>query len=441
MIMGKILPKIFLRFDEVADYLNSIGYEYDLSDKYYAIKLKEDLKDIVREHDIGIYYYLSDHVLRHHTTYRMVGDLWEDVISTEKSTILFSGYIRLCRNDKNMLLKQGIETIKINNSLDVVNKPITEIDEEYYFFTLKDVDYSVGFYDIYYRRSDLDRIFKANKEETIENKADIEKISNDRLYICVSDFLCYVSYSKGITFKELADLLILNDFSTKVQSKLLDGRGKIEITLDESDCIFESVLFHIKKDGFYSTFDPDNVVFFDSYFEIEQLLETDFISDLDINFQNAYKYSFVIDEDDSITITVSKEPFFRTITTDKEVLIRRDYERFYIHDVISALNSIKKQDILELSESKNELIKEKFEFQEEPILKKSTDIDEGQGDTLLILGAVMDCIKVFTKPNYTQQTLIDAIIDKHPNTKSLSESTLKKKFALSKSHLKQNVTP
>lgn len=137
MIMGKILPKRFLRFNEVADYLNAIGYEYDLNDKYYAIKLKEDLKDIVREHDIGVYYYLNDHVLRSHTTYRMVGDLWEDVISTGKSTIPFSGYIRLCSNDKSMLLKHGIESIKINSSLDVVNKPSTGIDEEYYFFYAK----------------------------------------------------------------------------------------------------------------------------------------------------------------------------------------------------------------------------------------------------------------------------------------------------------------
>lgn len=67
------------------------------------------------------------------------------------------------------------------------------------------------------------------------------------------------------------------------------------------------------------------------------------------------------------------------------------------------------------------------------------DKDEGQGDTLLILGAVMDCIKEVAKPNYTQEALINEIINKHPNTKSLSESTLKKKFALSKSHLKQNV--
>lgn len=96
---------------------------------------------------------------------------------------------------------------------------------------------------------------------------------------------------------------------------------------------------------------------------------------------------------------------------------------------------------LDVSQLESELKQVKPQSNEKADTLVTAVIDEGQGDTLLILGAVMDCIKVFTKPNYTQQTLIDAIIDKHPNTKSLSESTLKKKFALSKSHLKQNVTP
>ena len=68
-------------------------------------------------------------------------------------------------------------------------------------------------------------------------------------------------------------------------------------------------------------------------------------------------------------------------------------------------------------------------------------IDEGQGDTLLILGAVMQCIKSIAKNNYTQTSFIDAIIKEYPNTKSISQSTLSKKFSKAKTHLKQNVTP
>lgn len=80
-------------------------------------------------------------------------------------------------------------------------------------------------------------------------------------------------------------------------------------------------------------------------------------------------------------------------------------------------------------------------------LKEQTDklahaaIDEGQGDTLLILGAVMQCIKSVAKNNYTQTSLINAIIKEYPNTKSISESTLSKKFSKAKTHLNQNVTP
>ena len=73
--------------------------------------------------------------------------------------------------------------------------------------------------------------------------------------------------------------------------------------------------------------------------------------------------------------------------------------------------------------------------------RENNNINEGQGDTLLILGAVMDCIKEVAKPNYTQQSLITAITNKYKNTPSLSESTLTKKFPKAKTHLKQNVTP
>lgn len=73
--------------------------------------------------------------------------------------------------------------------------------------------------------------------------------------------------------------------------------------------------------------------------------------------------------------------------------------------------------------------------------KANAAIDEGQGDTLLILGAVMQCIRSVAKNNYTQQSLINAIIKEYPNTKSISESTLSKKFSKAKTHLNQNVTP
>lgn len=63
--------------------------------------------------------------------------------------------------------------------------------------------------------------------------------------------------------------------------------------------------------------------------------------------------------------------------------------------------------------------------------------NEGQGDSLLILGAVMSTIKSVAKPNYTDDKLIEAILENYKNIYGISESTLKKKFSESKRHLKQ----
>lgn len=68
---------------------------------------------------------------------------------------------------------------------------------------------------------------------------------------------------------------------------------------------------------------------------------------------------------------------------------------------------------------------------------KTNQAPEGQGDTLLILGAVMDSIKEVAKLNYTQENLIDVILKKYGNTTGISESTLKKKFPEAKKYLKQ----
>lgn len=91
----------------------------------------------------------------------------------------------------------------------------------------------------------------------------------------------------------------------------------------------------------------------------------------------------------------------------------------------------------EIADLESQLAQAKAELADTPI---NSAINEGQGDTLLILGAVMDCIKDVAKPNYTQQSLITAITDKYKNTPSLSASTLSKKFPIAKKHLNQRFT-
>ena len=103
---------------------------------------------------------------------------------------------------------------------------------------------------------------------------------------------------------------------------------------------------------------------------------------------------------------------------------------------IIELNSI----INSFSEFKNKPLKEHLKALESQQQVSATTEDEGQGDTLLILGAVMHCIKDVAKQNYTQQALIDAILIKYEKTTGISESTLKKKFPDAKKYIKQKLT-
>ncbi len=121
------------------------------------------------------------------------------------------------------------------------------------------------------------------------------------------------------------------------------------------------------------------------------------------------------------------------------------FSRTQINDIAingyrTSLAKIEEQQA-KITELEAELEQVKAQLKEQARKPENVTIDEGQGDTLLILGAVMDCIKEVAKPNYTQQSLITAITDKYKNTSSLTQSTLTKKFPKAKTHLKQNVTP
>lgn len=117
---------------------------------------------------------------------------------------------------------------------------------------------------------------------------------------------------------------------------------------------------------------------------------------------------------------------------------RTDLDKLFEGELFLPSEEYLKAEVYELEEEIKLL---KAQLKEQINMPVNAAIDEGQGDTLLILGAVMECIKEVAKPNYTQQSLIDAITQKYKNTPSLSESTLTKKFPKAKTYLKQNVTP
>ncbi|MBP2281003.1 hypothetical protein H4W00_001816 [Psychrobacter sp. PL19] len=70
-----------------------------------------------------------------------------------------------------------------------------------------------------------------------------------------------------------------------------------------------------------------------------------------------------------------------------------------------------------------------------------TDKKEGQGDSLLLLGAVMHCIKKAAKKNLTQESLTQTILTEYKSVSGISKGTLDKKYTEAKKHLNQRFIP
>lgn len=99
--------------------------------------------------------------------------------------------------------------------------------------------------------------------------------------------------------------------------------------------------------------------------------------------------------------------------------------------------TIHKSELLcSINQIQTDSLKTKFAIDCSTIKKEH---NEGQGDSLLILGAVMDCIKSVAKQNYTNTMFIDAILKKYGHISGISQSTLEKKFSESKKYLKQRL--
>ena len=90
-----------------------------------------------------------------------------------------------------------------------------------------------------------------------------------------------------------------------------------------------------------------------------------------------------------------------------------------------------------ISELETDLKQAKAELIEKSAQKTKV---EKQGDSLLILGAVMHCIKDTAKRNFTQDLLTQTILERYKGVSGLSKSTLDKKYTEAKTYLEQRHT-
>lgn len=140
-----ILPKDYLSIDDVADYFNNLGYEYDLSNNSDRYKINKDIYDLILQDKIIAVFYFFDgsnfnaayYHIGHKDAYKLLiqNDAYIDVIFSQ----------RVYRYDNGMkpdLSKDGSYTIT----------------ESYY----------INFEDIYIPKVELDKLFKIDTTQDAE---------------------------------------------------------------------------------------------------------------------------------------------------------------------------------------------------------------------------------------------------------------------------------
>ena len=265
-------------------------------------------------------------------------------------------------------------------------------------------------------------------------------------YILTTVYLEQLARQHDSSIKATAEYLLHNAFSATLYFKEPNGSFKKDKTLyeeeynyDEAPYEFLSHIIHNISEYKYTSFKTDAshlaLRYADRYFykdnlptvstpEIEAVLNEHQVKRDDDLFdqleQAKAKIDILMEEQSTGSFSMGNPTVAHGEPKTNEQLIQQ-------------LNAAQGK-INELEAQLSQLRKEKADIH---IINRK----EGQGDSLLILGAVMHCIKDAAKNNYTQELLTQTILTKYKSISGISESTLKKKYSEAKNYIKQRHTP
>lgn len=152
-----ILPKDYLSINDVADYFNHLGYEYDLSISRDRYRLNKDIYDLIMQNKISAVFYFFDgsnfnaayYYVKHDDAYKLLiqNDAYIDVIF----------YDRVYRYDNGM-------------------KPDLSKDGKY----IINKSHYINFEDIYIAKVELDKLLKIDTTQDAEKSQQlIDQLENE----------------------------------------------------------------------------------------------------------------------------------------------------------------------------------------------------------------------------------------------------------------------
>lgn len=151
------------------------------------------------------------------------------------------------------------------------------------------------------------------------------------------------------------------------------------------------------------------------------------------------KTAYILKSDEIITVYASSEKLKNGVLSQKKAQQEFIRQLLFVKSELDFLFNCKEIPNNQSLQAENDRLKAEIERLTTELNKKpTTPAKEGQGDSLLILGAVMDCLDNETIRNYSQTVLIGKIREKYPNVTGLSESTISKKISESKKYLQKH---
>jgi hypothetical protein len=169
-----ILPKDFLSIDDVADYLNSLGYSYDLSVSRDHYKLNKDIYDLIIQQKINVVFHYTGFI-KETICDNDVDEATGKLKNCTSKTFYTTVYFRICQTlAKKMLLDNEFTTTKSSFNLycfEDGRKNPDVIHTFYLYDILDDNEQNITVSDLYVPKSEIDNLFdkddQANHEQII----------------------------------------------------------------------------------------------------------------------------------------------------------------------------------------------------------------------------------------------------------------------------------
>lgn len=175
-----MLPKDFLSIEDVADYLNTLGWNYDLSVSRDHYKLHKDIYDLVIQEKINLVFHHTGHI-KETICDNDIDEVTGKLKNCTSKTIYTSAYFKVYTSlAKEMLLDSKVITTQ--GSFNIYSfqdgQKIPDFKDTFYLYDILDDNVqNITSNDLYIPKNEIDKLF--NENDQTDHEQIIEKLESE----------------------------------------------------------------------------------------------------------------------------------------------------------------------------------------------------------------------------------------------------------------------